>query len=182
MFLTQIYGTALGAIINYVVMISIVNSQFNLLANTNGNSTWSGAVLQSYNTNATSWALAKYLYTIGSTYSIVPLGMVIGAGIVVIQRILAIVSVAAIRDKERNQANIDPRSTSRESAISKLKTSTLPSCSSTLASSPTTSRRPASSSVKSLLAFTSSFTCETTAPASSEITHTLSLLLGTARF
>lgn len=92
MFLTQLYGTALGAIINYVVMISIVASQGAQLADTNGNASWSGAVLQSYNTNATSWALAKYLYTTGARYAIVPLGLAIGAGIVIAQWILALVS------------------------------------------------------------------------------------------
>ncbi|CEJ91182.1 hypothetical protein VHEMI06910 [[Torrubiella] hemipterigena] len=90
MFLTQLYGTALGAIVNYVVMISIVASQRTLLVDKNGNASWSGATLQSYNTNATSWALAKYLYTTGARYAIVPLGLVIGAGIVVFQRILTI--------------------------------------------------------------------------------------------
>ncbi len=92
MFVTQIYGTLLGAIVNYAVMISIVNDNRDLLANTNGNSSWSGASIQSYNTNATSWALAKYLYTLGSTYAIVPFGILIGAGLVVLQRILVIVS------------------------------------------------------------------------------------------
>lgn len=62
MFLTQIYGTILGGFVNYAVMISIVTSQRELLVDSNGDSSWSGATIQSYNTNATSWALAKYLY------------------------------------------------------------------------------------------------------------------------
>lgn len=88
MFITQIYGTLLGAVVNYAVMISIVNDNRDLLANTNGNSSWSGAGIQAYNTNATSWALAKYLYTLGSTYSIIPFGILIGAVLVAIQRVL----------------------------------------------------------------------------------------------
>lgn len=88
MFLTQIYGTILGGFINYAVMISIVNSNRELLVDGNGNSSWSGATMQSYNTNAASWALAGYLYKAGATYAMVPVGLAIGAGLVVIHRII----------------------------------------------------------------------------------------------
>ncbi|KAI1861989.1 uncharacterized protein JN550_010620 [Neoarthrinium moseri] len=89
MFLTQIYGTILGGFINYAVMISIVNGNRELLADSDGNSSWSGATMQSYNTNATSWALAKYLYRAGGKYEMVPIGIGIGAGIVVVHRVFA---------------------------------------------------------------------------------------------
>ncbi|KAJ3339441.1 hypothetical protein HDU93_008256 [Gonapodya sp. JEL0774] len=88
MFLTQVYGTVLGGFINYVVMVSIVNTNRDLLVNSDGDSSWSGATLQSYNTNAASWALAKYLYTSGSRYEMVPLGILIGAGAVLLHRIV----------------------------------------------------------------------------------------------
>ncbi|AEO60728.1 hypothetical protein MYCTH_98157 [Thermothelomyces thermophilus ATCC 42464] len=89
MFLTQVYGTILGGFINYAVMISIVGGNRELLANTDGNSSWSGANMQSYNTNATSWALAKYMFTSGATYFKVPIGLAIGFGIVILHRIFA---------------------------------------------------------------------------------------------
>lgn len=92
MFLTQIYGTILGGFVNYGVMISIVNSNRELLIDSNGNSSWSGATIQSYNTNAASWALAKYLYTSGGEYEMVPIGLAIGAGAVVLHRIFVYVS------------------------------------------------------------------------------------------
>lgn len=92
MFLTQVYGTVLGGFINYVVMISIVGSNRDVLRNSNGNSSWSGATIQAYNTNATSWALARYLYSIGSIYYVVPVGIAIGAGLVVVHRVVAYVS------------------------------------------------------------------------------------------
>lgn len=92
MFLTQVYGTILGGFINYAVMISIVGENRDLLANTDGNSSWSGATMQSYNTNATAWALAKYLYATGATYSMVPIGLAIGFGAVIVHRIFAYVS------------------------------------------------------------------------------------------
>ncbi|KAK1460407.1 OPT oligopeptide transporter [Colletotrichum melonis] len=89
MFLTQIYGTIIGGFINYAVMISIVNGNRELLVDSDGNSSWSGATMQSYNTNATSWALAKYLYKTGGKYALVPIGLGIGFGVVIVHRIIA---------------------------------------------------------------------------------------------
>ena len=92
MFATQIYGTTLGAFVNYAVMISIVTNNRELLVDSNGNSSWSGATIQSYNTNATAWAMAKYLYKTGAKYQIVPLGLIIGAGAVAVHRAFVYVS------------------------------------------------------------------------------------------
>lgn len=92
MFLTQIYGTVLGAFINYGVMIAIVNGNRELLINGNGNAAWSGATTQAYNTDAASWALSNYLYKAGRTYDMVPAGLGIGAGLVIVHRIIVYVS------------------------------------------------------------------------------------------
>ncbi|KZZ94182.1 OPT oligopeptide transporter [Moelleriella libera RCEF 2490] len=89
MFLTQIYGTVLGGFVNYAVMISIVGGNRDLLVNSDGNSSWSGASIQAYNTNATSWALAKYLFGASGRYFQIPIGLAIGSGIVVVHRIIA---------------------------------------------------------------------------------------------
>ncbi|KAL7931377.1 OPT oligopeptide transporter domain-containing protein [Trichoderma chlorosporum] len=105
MFLTQIYGTVLGGFVNYGVMISIVGSNRDLLINGNGNSSWSGATIQSYNTNAASWALAKYLYKSGQEYEMVPIGIAIGAGVVVIHRIF-VYFVPKIRNFDVNDINL----------------------------------------------------------------------------
>ncbi|RKU40426.1 hypothetical protein DL546_002670 [Coniochaeta pulveracea] len=88
MFLTQVYGTILGGFINYAVMISIVGSNREVLRDSNGNASWSGATIQSFNTNAASWALARYLYKAGGMYEMVPVGLAIGAGLVVVHRVL----------------------------------------------------------------------------------------------
>ncbi|KAH9895484.1 peptide transporter [Xylariomycetidae sp. FL2044] len=87
MFLTQIYGTILGGFINYAVMISIVTGNADVLRDGNGSASWSGATIQAYNTNATSWALAEYLYKIGAEYSVVPIGLAVGGGLVLLHRI-----------------------------------------------------------------------------------------------
>ncbi|CAD6449000.1 626c1573-1fe1-4a30-923a-3e4d05aaa8f5 [Sclerotinia trifoliorum] len=105
MFVTQIYGTVLGGFINYVVMISIINSNRELLATGNGNSSWSGASIQAFNTNAASWALAKELYKSGAKYSIVPLGLVIGAAFVLAHRIV-VFFIPKIRGFALNEINM----------------------------------------------------------------------------
>ncbi|KAF2722621.1 oligopeptide transporter-like protein [Polychaeton citri CBS 116435] len=105
MFLTQIYGTILGGFVNYAVMISIVSGNRDLLVDSDGNSSWSGATMQSYNTNATSWALAKYLYTAGTDYALVPIGLAIGAGAVIIHRIVTIF-VPRIRNIATTELNL----------------------------------------------------------------------------
>lgn len=92
MFLTQIWGTVFGGFINYAVMISIVTSQEDLLVNGNGDSTWSGAYIQSYNTNAASWALSEYLYKSGGRYYMVTVAIALGAAAVVLHRIFVHVS------------------------------------------------------------------------------------------
>ncbi|KAL1412167.1 hypothetical protein Q8F55_003176 [Vanrija albida] len=78
MFLTQVWGTIFGAFINYVVMVSVVNQHRDLLVNSNGNSAWSGQYFQSLDNQATTWALAKYLYSAGKPYVLVPAGLGIG--------------------------------------------------------------------------------------------------------
>ncbi|KAF4767754.1 hypothetical protein HAV15_009312 [Penicillium sp. str.  len=88
MFITQIYGTILGGFINYAIMISIVSSNRELLSDGNGNSSWSGAGIQSYNTNAASWALAPYIYKVGTPYGAVPIGLAVGAAAVVVHRVI----------------------------------------------------------------------------------------------
>ncbi|KAL1866024.1 hypothetical protein Daus18300_006925 [Diaporthe australafricana] len=105
MFLTQIYGTILGGFINYAVMISIVNGNRDLLVNSNGNSSWSGATMQSYNTNATSWALANYLYGSKGLYYMVPVGLAVGAGLVIIHRIF-VFFVPNIRGFSTSELNL----------------------------------------------------------------------------
>ncbi|KAK5660003.1 hypothetical protein OQA88_13469 [Cercophora sp. LCS_1] len=88
MFLTQIYGTVLGGFVNYAVMKSIVTTQRELLIDGDGTNTWSGASIQGYNTTATSWALAKYLYKAGQTYAMVPLGLLVGFLAVAVHRFI----------------------------------------------------------------------------------------------
>jgi len=78
-FAMQMIGTLVGAILNYIITISITTNQREILLSIEGTHIWSGAGLQSFNTQAITWGgLAKYMYSWGSTYKWVPLGLVIG--------------------------------------------------------------------------------------------------------
>ncbi|KAF9873385.1 peptide transporter mtd1 [Colletotrichum karsti] len=84
MFGTQIYGTLLGAGLNYAVMTTIVNNQREILLDPKGTNVWSGSTMQSLNSQAITWALAKEMYGMAGRYVIVPLGLLIGAAMPVI--------------------------------------------------------------------------------------------------
>ncbi|TVY83033.1 Oligopeptide transporter [Lachnellula suecica] len=85
MFLTQIYGTLLGAALNYVVMTVIVTNKREILLDSKGDAVWSGSAVQSLNSQAVTWALARQVYSISGQYLIVPLGLIIGLGLPVLQ-------------------------------------------------------------------------------------------------
>ncbi|RDX52925.1 oligopeptide transporter [Lentinus brumalis] len=78
MFLTQIWGTLLGAVVNYVVMISVVDAQRDILLDPRGTNVWSGQEVQSLNSAAVTWSLAKQLYGPHGPYIWIPLGLVFG--------------------------------------------------------------------------------------------------------
>jgi hypothetical protein len=153
MFVSQIWGTVFGAFINYVVMISIVDNNKTLLTTSNGNSSWSGATIQSYNTNASSWALAKYLYKGDALYHMVPVGIAIGAALVIAHRIFVAVSLSL----ETADNSIFPKSArSKQPILTYLNSSSMPD------SSRTISHKPASSSRRSSLVSLCSSFSETT--------------------
>ncbi|KAK8868122.1 OPT oligopeptide transporter protein-domain-containing protein [Apiospora arundinis] len=75
----QLVGTLFGGVINYAVMMSITEAQRDILLSIEGTHIWSGAHLQSFNTQAVTWGgLSKYMYSWGSTYQWVPMGLVLG--------------------------------------------------------------------------------------------------------
>ncbi|KAH8093910.1 OPT oligopeptide transporter protein-domain-containing protein [Cristinia sonorae] len=78
MFLTQIWGVVIGAVVNYVVMVSVVEAQREILIHPLGTNVWSGQQLQSMNSAAVTWSLADKLYGPHSPYFIVILSLIIG--------------------------------------------------------------------------------------------------------
>lgn len=89
MFLTQLWGTFLGAVVNYVIMVSVVNSQRDTILSPTGTNVWSGQVIQTLNSNAVTWSLAKELYGPGGQYFIVPLSLLIGIAATVIHWLIS---------------------------------------------------------------------------------------------
>jgi hypothetical protein len=169
MFLTQIWGTVFGAFINYVVMISIVNQHRDLLLNSNGTYAWSGAYFQSLNNQATTWALSADLYSAGSRYILVPVGLALGFIIVFLHRVVVHVShVSPI-------TLIDSSSHSSEALISA--TSIYPLSLSTQVSSDSSKPRPRPYRASSVPDSSFSTISEITGREYSGITRTSSRLL-----
>jgi len=59
-------------------MISITGAQRDLLLNPTGNNIWSGQAVQSLNSHAITWSLAKELYGPSGPYFVIPMGIFIG--------------------------------------------------------------------------------------------------------
>ncbi|KAI0648419.1 oligopeptide transporter [Trametes meyenii] len=89
MFLTQLWGTILGAAINYIVMISVVDAQREILLDPRGTNVWSGQEPQSLNSAAVTWSLAKQLYGPDGPYIWIPLGLLFGMVPTFIQWLIA---------------------------------------------------------------------------------------------
>ncbi|GAA5886511.1 hypothetical protein JCM6882_001666 [Rhodosporidiobolus microsporus] len=78
----QSLGTVVGAILQLVIMKSVISAQREILLDVQGSNIWSGQQVQSFNSQAVSWgALAKHMYGPGSTYFIIPLAIVIGLAV-----------------------------------------------------------------------------------------------------
>ncbi|KAI0923949.1 hypothetical protein AcV5_009341 [Taiwanofungus camphoratus] len=78
MFVTQVWGTILGAAVNYAVMASVVDAQRTILLDPLGTNVWSGQTVQSLNSAAITWSLAKQLYGPHGPYIWIPLSLVFG--------------------------------------------------------------------------------------------------------
>ncbi|KAG1905875.1 OPT oligopeptide transporter protein-domain-containing protein [Suillus fuscotomentosus] len=78
-FAAQVIGTLLGAVLNYMLMNSIIDSQREILLSVQGTNIWSGQQPQSYNSQAIAWGgLAHELFSYGQRYQWVPLSYLIG--------------------------------------------------------------------------------------------------------
>ncbi|KAF8512057.1 oligopeptide transporter [Gautieria morchelliformis] len=78
MVVTQIWGTLLGAFVNYAVMASVTQHQRQVLLDPIGTNVWSGQTVQSLNSAAVTWSLAGQLYGRHGPYIWVPIGLVLG--------------------------------------------------------------------------------------------------------
>jgi len=77
-FTTQIIGCLFGALLNYVMMLSIVKNQAAILVSIEGTNIWSGANIQYFNSQAISWSIAPHMFSIGARYQFVTIGYFFG--------------------------------------------------------------------------------------------------------
>ncbi|EGN99901.1 hypothetical protein SERLA73DRAFT_106779 [Serpula lacrymans var. lacrymans S7.3] len=78
-FTAQIIGTLFGAVLNFVLMNSIIDNQREILLSVQGTNIWSGQQPQQYNSQAVAWGgLSHQLFATGGRYEWVPYAYVIG--------------------------------------------------------------------------------------------------------
>ncbi|KDQ54237.1 hypothetical protein JAAARDRAFT_402902 [Jaapia argillacea MUCL 33604] len=78
-FFCQISGSVVGSILNYIMLINIIDNNRPALLSIAGTRLWSGQNPQSYNSNAISWgALGPQMFGVGGTYVMVPVSLAIG--------------------------------------------------------------------------------------------------------
>jgi len=77
-FTTQIIGCLFGALLNYVMMLSIVKNQAAILISIEGTNIWSGANIQYFNSQAISWSIAPHMFSVGAKYQFVTIGYFFG--------------------------------------------------------------------------------------------------------
>lgn len=75
----QIIGTLFGAVLNYILMNSIIDNQREILLSVEGTNIWSGQQPQQYNSQAVAWGgLSHELFAAGKRYQWVPWAYVVG--------------------------------------------------------------------------------------------------------
>jgi OPT family small oligopeptide transporter len=78
-FTAQIIGTLLGAILNFIMMNSIIDNQRDILLSVQGTNIWSGQQPQQYNSQAIAWGgLSHELFSAGQRYQWVPWAYLVG--------------------------------------------------------------------------------------------------------
>ncbi|EJF61684.1 OPT oligopeptide transporter [Dichomitus squalens LYAD-421 SS1] len=78
-FSMQVMGTVIGAILNYVMMVTIIDANRAALLSISGTRLWSGQNAQGFNSNGISWGgLGPQMFGIHGVYHMVPICLAIG--------------------------------------------------------------------------------------------------------
>ncbi|KAI0797406.1 OPT oligopeptide transporter [Irpex lacteus] len=84
-FFVQSVGTVIGALLNFLIMRTVIDAHRPILLDVQGSNIWSGQQVQSYNSDAIAWgALGKPLYATGTRYGFVPFMLIAGLGFPII--------------------------------------------------------------------------------------------------
>ena len=74
----QVVGCIIGALFNYIMMLTIVEAQAPILQSIQGTNIWSGQNIQQFNTLAIAWAIAKDMFSVGGRYQWVTISYLFG--------------------------------------------------------------------------------------------------------
>ncbi|KAK5112776.1 hypothetical protein LTR62_003874 [Meristemomyces frigidus] len=77
-FIVQITGCLVGALFNWVMMVTIVQNQSTILESIQGSNIWSGQNIQQFNTLALAWSIAPDMFSVGARYQWVTLSFLVG--------------------------------------------------------------------------------------------------------
>lgn len=77
-FWLQVAGCCIGALMNWVIMVSIVANQADILKAIQGTNIWSGQNIQQFNTLAIAWSIAPKMFSVGARYQWVTLSYLLG--------------------------------------------------------------------------------------------------------
>ncbi|KAK3677023.1 hypothetical protein LTR78_003228 [Recurvomyces mirabilis] len=77
-FIVQISGCLVGALFNWVMMVTIVENQATILTSIQGSNIWSGQNIQQFNTLAIAWSIADDMFSVGARYQWVTLSFLVG--------------------------------------------------------------------------------------------------------
>ncbi|KAE9979298.1 hypothetical protein EG327_007069 [Venturia inaequalis] len=77
-FLIQIMGCCVGAVLNWVMMLTIVQNQREILLGIAGSNIWSGQNVQQFNTLAIAWSMASDIFSVGGKYQWVTIAFLFG--------------------------------------------------------------------------------------------------------
>jgi len=77
-FLVQMIGCIVGALFNWVMMVTIVQAQAPILTSIQGSNIWSGQNVQQFNTLAIAWSFADKMFSVGARYEWVTLSFLLG--------------------------------------------------------------------------------------------------------
>lgn len=77
-FISQITGCIVGALFNWVMMVSIVQNQAPILTSIQGTNIWSGQNIQQFNTLAIAWSIAPKMFSVGARYEWVTISFLLG--------------------------------------------------------------------------------------------------------
>jgi hypothetical protein len=74
----QVMGCIIGALFNYIMMLTIVENQAPILSSIEGSNIWSGQNIQQLNTLALAWSFAGDMFSIGARYQWVTISFLLG--------------------------------------------------------------------------------------------------------